>query len=38
MSASRRSDRENAGLRGPVKTVTEEYSETVFDREGKTLE
>jgi len=32
------SDRERAGLRGPVQTIVEEWSTTVFDREGKILE
>ena len=32
------SDRERDGLRGPVKTVADEWSTTVFDRDGKILE
>ena len=32
------SDREKAELRGPVKTVADEWSTTVFDREGKIVE
>lgn len=32
------SDRERTGLRGPVKTIVDEWSTTVFDREGKILE
>jgi hypothetical protein len=38
MSSSSLSDREKAGLRGPVKTIVDNYSTTVFDRNGKTLE
>jgi hypothetical protein len=32
------SDRERDGLHGPVKSVADEYSTTVFDRDGKILE
>jgi hypothetical protein len=32
------SDRERDGLHGPVKSVTDEYSTTVFHRDGKILE
>jgi hypothetical protein len=32
------SDCEKGGLRGPVKTIVDEYSTTVFDRKGKTVE
>jgi len=32
------SDREKAELRGPVKTIVDDWSTTVFDREGKILE
>src|SRR5579872_212429 len=32
------SDREKAELRGPVKTIADDYSTTVFDRDGKILE
>jgi hypothetical protein len=32
------SDRERCGLRGPVKSVIDEWSTTVFDRDGKILE
>ena len=32
------SDRERDGLRGPVKTVADEWSTTAFDRDGKMLE
>ena len=38
MSSSSLSDRERAGLRGLVKTIVDDYSTTVFDRTGKTLE
>jgi len=38
MSSSSLSDREKAGLHGPVKMMVDEYSTTVFDRNGKTLE
>ena len=31
-------DREKAELRGPVKTIADDWSTTVFDREGKILE
>lgn len=37
MSSSSLSDREKAWLRGPVKTIVDDYSTTVFDRNGKTL-
>ena len=32
------SDCEKGGLRGPVKTIVDEYSTTVFDQKGKTVE
>jgi len=32
------SDRERSGLHGPVKSVVDEFSTTVFDRDGKILE
>jgi YD repeat-containing protein len=32
------SDRERADLRGPVKTIVDDWSTTVFDRDGKILE
>jgi len=32
------SDRKQCGLRGPVKSVADEYSTTQFDRDGKILE
>ncbi len=32
------SDREKAELRGPVQTIADDYSTTVFDRDGKILE
>lgn len=32
------SDRERAELRGPVKTIVDDWSTTVFDRDGKILE
>jgi YD repeat-containing protein len=32
------SDRERAELRGPVKTIVDDFSTTVFDRDGKILE
>ena len=32
------SDRETSGLRGPVKSVVDEYSATEFDQDGKILE
>src|SRR5437016_11350968 len=32
------SDRERSGLRGPVKSVTDDWSTTEFDRAGKILE
>jgi|SRR4029077_19542298 len=32
------SDRERDGLHGPVKSVADEYSTTVFHRDGKILE
>lgn len=38
MKSSSLSDRERRDLRGLVKTVTDEWSTTVFDRDGKTLE
>lgn len=38
MSSFSHSDRERAGLRGRVKTIVDDYSTTVFDRSGKTLE
>src|SRR5215467_10869103 len=38
MSSSSLSDCEKAGFRGPVKTIVDEYSTTVFDRNGKTVE
>jgi len=38
MTSSSLSDCEKDGLRGPVKTIVDEYSTTVFDRNGKTVE
>lgn len=38
MNSSLLSDCEKGGLRGPVKTIVDEYSTTVFDRTGKTVE
>jgi hypothetical protein len=38
MNSSLLSDCEKGGLRGPVKTIVDEYSTTVFDRKGKTVE
>src|SRR5262250_3156304 len=38
MKTSLLSDREKDGFRGPVKTVVDEYSTTVFDRNGKKVE
>jgi hypothetical protein len=38
MSSSSLSDREKGGLRGAVKTIVDEYSTTLFDRNGKTVE
>lgn len=38
MNAPRVSDREKVSLRGPVKTIVDEYSSTVFDEDGKTVE
>jgi len=38
MTSSLLSDCEKGGLRGPVKTIVDEYSTTVFDRKGKTVE
>lgn len=32
------SDRERCGLHGPVKSIVEEWSTTIFDRDGKILE
>ena len=37
MNSSLLSDCEKGGFRGPVKTIVDEYSTTVFDRNGKTL-
>lgn len=38
MNSSPLSDCQKGGLRGPVKTIFDEYSTTVFDRNGKTVE
>lgn len=38
MSSSSLFDCEKGGLRGPVQTIVDEYSTTVFDRNGKTVE
>ena len=38
MNSSFLSDCEKGGLRGRVKTISDEYSTTVFDRKGKTVE
>jgi len=38
MNSSLLSDCKKGGFRGPVKTVVDEYSTTVFDRNGKTVE
>lgn len=38
MNSSLLSDCERGGFRGPVKTIVDEYSTTVFDRNGKTVE
>ena len=38
MNSSLLSDRERWGFRGPLKTIVDEYSTTVFDRNGKTVE
>lgn len=38
MNSAAISDRERLGLRGPVKTVADDYSTTFFDRDGRILE
>lgn len=38
MGFSKRSDREQSGLRGPVKEVVDEYSTTVFDTNGNIIQ
>ena len=38
MSSPPISDREKSGLRGPAKTVADQYSTVVFDEDGRTLE
>jgi YD repeat-containing protein len=38
MKSLQTSDRERAELRGPVKTIVDDWSTTVFDRDGKILE
>ena len=38
MKPTSASDREKADLRGPVKTIVDDWSATVFDRDGKILE